>query len=90
MDIIAAFRWESSKDKSLSYLIIDEDFKKRVEPKIIKLNHLNFELFQKEAKEFIREFYSQIEMLYFQNKNNCSILIEYKIVGSGNMLVISN
>ncbi|HAT1998351.1 TPA: hypothetical protein I8Z84_000064 [Legionella pneumophila] len=81
MDIIAAFRWDSS-EKSISFMAIDENYSVRIIPLNTKLpkNNLN-QLFQ-EAENTIKGFFKEIETIY-RGKPDANIRIEYKIVGHG-------
>ena len=81
MDIIAAFRWDSSSDKSISYMIIDKDYQIRTMPVIIKTSQKDLDSFKKEAEQAIQSFFEEIEKTYRGN-NDCLITIEYKIVGN--------
>lgn len=60
MDIIAAFRWDST-DKSISYMVIDDNFRVRVIPVITKLTKTNLNSFFSEAKNMINSFFKEIE-----------------------------
>lgn len=81
MNIIAAFRWDST-EKSISYMVIDENFRVRVIPVITKLPKTILKSFFPEAKNIINSFFREIENIYRGNPN-CNISIEYKIVGHG-------
>ncbi len=80
MDIIAAFRWDSS-EKSISYMIVDQEFNIRTTPVIRKLNGLNLDEFKNSAEQLINDFFDEITKLC-EGKNNFHVLIEHKIVGS--------
>lgn len=81
MDIIAAFRWDSS-EKSISYMAVDENFRVRIIPVITKLPKNNLSSFFLEAKNIINSFFTEIETIYRGN-TECNISIEFKIVGHG-------
>lgn len=81
MDIIAAFRWDST-DKSISYMVIDDNFRVRVIPVITKLTKTNLNSFFSESKNMINSFFKEVENIYRGNPN-CNVSIEYKIVGHG-------
>lgn len=81
MEIIAAFRWDSTK-KSISYMAVDENYQVRVIPVITKLHLNNLTSFYSEAENIINSFFREIEAIYRGNPN-CNINIEYKIVGHG-------
>lgn len=87
MNIKAAFYWNGSKDKSISYMIIDNNFQIRLDPVIKKLDPKNFDSFKREAIKTISSFFSEIEDIYRADKNN-NITIEYKIVSHGSPVIL--
>ena len=81
MDIIAAFRWDSS-EKSISFMAIDENYSVRIIPLNTKLTKNNLNKLFQEAENTIKRFFKEIETIYRGNPD-ANIRIEYKIVGHG-------
>src|SRR5579872_1466808 len=82
MKIIAALCWDGSKDKAISYMIIDDKYQVRCTPVIKRLGTNGIKSFEREAKEIIKIFFREIKDI--QNGNNSKAKIEYKIVGHAN------
>lgn len=80
MNIIGAFHWDGSNPKSISTIIIDEDYSVRLEPSISKLKGLSLIDFKIEAEKLINNFFREIET-FAKNKNGNTVTVEYKIVG---------
>jgi len=78
MSIVAAFHWNGSNEKSISYMIIDGNFNLRAGPTLKTLNSQNFNLFKKEAEQAVKEFFDEIETLH--KGKDCEIKLEYKVV----------
>lgn len=79
MSIIAAFLWNGSNDKSISYMIIDDNYLVRHNPVITKLHSRDLNSFKHDANEIIQTFFAEIKHIS-QAKKNSNITIEYKIV----------
>lgn len=82
MKIIAAFFWDGSKDKSISYMIIDESYRVRCSAVMMKLRSDDIKTFKCDANEMIQKFFKEIKDI--QNGNKSEVSIEYKIVGHAN------
>ncbi len=80
MSIVAAFCWDGSRNKSISYMIIDDKYRVRHDPVIKRLNPKDLDSLKREADNVINTFFTEIEKLSQANKGS-NITIEYKIVG---------
>ena len=82
MEITAAFLWNST-EKSISYIIIDEDYDSLVQPTTTKeIKQGDLKAFCSNTQKVIQTFFDRIKDVY-NEQPGCTIKIEYKIVGHG-------